>query len=67
MEKKKICSVYVCTGCRGESFFCKSGVCIPRKYKCNGEVDCITGEDEVGCEGNLKFCGYSFSLFDPGV
>lgn len=30
-------------------------------------MDCITGEDEIGCEGNLKFHGYFFSLFDPGV
>uniref|UniRef100_A0A671DZQ7 Complement factor I n=1 Tax=Rhinolophus ferrumequinum TaxID=59479 RepID=A0A671DZQ7_RHIFE len=38
-------------GCQPESFLCKSGVCIPNQYKCNGEVDCITGDDEIGCEG----------------
>ena len=67
-EKNIPSSICVCTDCRGEGFLCKSGVCIPKQYKCNGELDCITGEDEVGCEGNLKFCGYVLLLlFDPGV
>lgn len=66
-NKNKISTVYVCAGCHGKSFFCKSGVCIPNKYKCNGEVDCITGEDENGCQGNLKLCGYVFSLLDLGI
>ncbi|XP_021794398.2 complement factor I isoform X4 [Papio anubis] len=39
-----------CKACHGRSFHCKSDVCIPSQYRCNGEVDCITGDDEVGCE-----------------
>ncbi|KAH0615924.1 hypothetical protein JD844_026565 [Phrynosoma platyrhinos] len=32
--------------CRGETFHCMSDVCIPNKYLCNNEMDCLTGEDE---------------------
>lgn len=50
----EITSACVYTGCQGNAFHCKSGVCIPRQYQCNGEVDCITGDDESNCEGNPK-------------
>lgn len=53
------------TGCRGNASLCKSGVCIPDQYKCNGEVDCITGEDESRCEGNPQVCGRSTPLLNP--
>ncbi|XP_004686530.1 PREDICTED: complement factor I [Condylura cristata] len=39
------------TGCRGQAFWCKSGVCLPSQRRCDGEVDCIAGDDEVGCGG----------------
>ncbi|EMP40796.1 Complement factor I, partial [Chelonia mydas] len=35
-----------CKECKGKSFHCNSDVCIPNKYLCNREADCLAGEDE---------------------
>ncbi|XP_048703652.1 complement factor I isoform X2 [Caretta caretta] len=45
-----------CKECKGKSFHCNSDVCIPNKYLCNREADCLAGEDESQalCGGDQK-------------
>ncbi|XP_030305828.1 complement factor I [Calypte anna] len=45
-----------CRECRGNSFHCRSDICIPHQSVCNKEIDCLTGEDEAGvhCAGKDK-------------
>uniref|UniRef100_A0A3P8TMV2 Peptidase S1 domain-containing protein n=1 Tax=Amphiprion percula TaxID=161767 RepID=A0A3P8TMV2_AMPPE len=35
-----------CQGCRNGAFLCSSGVCLHRERLGDGQVDCLTGEDE---------------------
>lgn len=36
--------------CPTQSFQCKSGLCIPSNWICDGKKDCLDGEDEIaGC------------------
>ena len=30
-------------------FQCNTGLCLEKKYVCDGISDCMTGEDEVNC------------------
>lgn len=35
--------------CPRNEFKCKTGRCIPVTWKCDGEIDCTGGEDELDC------------------
>lgn len=30
-------------------FLCSTGECIMHRYLCDGNLDCVNGEDELGC------------------
>eukprot|EP00088_Acartia_fossae_P021439 TRINITY_DN2288_c0_g1_i20.p1 TRINITY_DN2288_c0_g1~~TRINITY_DN2288_c0_g1_i20.p1 ORF type:complete len:402 (+),score=50.34 TRINITY_DN2288_c0_g1_i20:119-1324(+) len=42
-----------------EGFLCQPDHCIPIKWKCDGDLDCVNGEDEMDCnlDQNLKHIG----------
>ena len=43
--------ILVATNCNnGNSFRCGPDRCIPKVFKCDGMIDCLNGEDEVGCQ-----------------
>ena len=35
--------------CGVDSFVCKSGTCLASTSRCDGHIDCISGEDELNC------------------
>ena len=43
------CPHNVSTTCSPWLFRCSNGVCITRQWLCDGDRDCIHGEDEDGC------------------
>ena len=44
-----------CCTCDVNQFLCKNNVCIPERWKCNGNNDCGDNSDEFSdvCEGLL--------------
>uniref|UniRef100_A0AAF5D1J0 Metalloendopeptidase n=1 Tax=Strongyloides stercoralis TaxID=6248 RepID=A0AAF5D1J0_STRER len=44
----------------------KSFSCIPRHLKCDGEYNCINGEDEDDCEGEITCSDGSFKCLQDG-
>ena len=53
--------------CNGDEFTCKtSKKCVPMKWRCDNETDCVDGSDEHSCRKSflyLKgkvFCGKGF-------
>ncbi|XP_048256632.1 low-density lipoprotein receptor-related protein 4-like isoform X3 [Haliotis rufescens] len=36
-------------GCKKNSFRCYSGACIPERWRCDMDVDCVDGSDEQDC------------------
>lgn len=43
--------------CQPHEFRCDTGVCISRRYVCDGFADCGRGEDEENCPANRASCG----------
>lgn len=41
--------------CRSDEFQCFSGMCIPKSYKCDGDINCLEGEDEVCGPGGIYY------------
>lgn len=35
--------------CSAKPYFCEDGTRIPSNWECDGETDCVSGEDELGC------------------
>ena len=47
-------------GCASNEFECKkSGICIPMSYRCDGEFDCGTDENDEYDNSDEENCGYS--------
>ncbi|XP_070554667.1 pentraxin fusion protein-like [Ptychodera flava] len=45
------CQVF--TSCAEDSYHCDDGQCIPEYRKCDGEMDCLDGDDEDGCQADI--------------
>ena len=50
--------------CPADHFDCKDGNCIKMEWKCDGRVDCVSGDDEKTCTSSgFKFDVLKFLLF----
>ena len=47
------------TTCADTEFKCSGGRCIPKLWRCDGEVDCRDKSDENGCTNQNKTCAPS--------
>lgn len=48
--------------CAGDEFQCKNGHCIPIRWRCDADADCIDGSDEERCENGGEKIRYSAPL-----
>ena len=39
--------------CKADQFSC-GDMCVPMKWRCDGNKDCTNGQDEVGCKTETK-------------
>lgn len=52
-----------------DEFQCRlDGLCIPMRWRCDGDTDCMDLSDENNCEGVTHMCdpGVKFSCKDSG-
>jgi len=42
--------------CDNDSFTCKSGDCVPKRWVCDGTADCPSGDDEHNCPHSDQSC-----------
>lgn len=35
--------------CKSDDFRCSNGHCIPKYFVCDGDKDCVGGDDESNC------------------
>ncbi len=45
------------TGCDSSEFACESGQCIPGFWVCDGDLDCLGGDDERNCTDGTYVLG----------
>ena len=44
--------------CPAGNFACRTGMCIPHSWVCDGFADCYDGKDENGCTNGTLVCRY---------
>lgn len=44
-----LCAGRPTTQCRFDQYRCSDGMCLNIARRCDGNLDCPTGEDEAGC------------------
>lgn len=62
----EICQTTLIAACVGnETFACNDGRCIPRSWRCDGDIDCKNEEDEKNCTSKsfLNYEDVSSNLF----
>lgn len=47
--------------CTKNEFKCHSGKCIPKRYECDGDIDCNDGSDEH-CSSKENYISYLILL-----
>uniref|UniRef100_A0A9J8CP39 Uncharacterized protein n=1 Tax=Cyprinus carpio carpio TaxID=630221 RepID=A0A9J8CP39_CYPCA len=45
--------------CRPDQFSCGNTMCVPMKWKCDGDNDCLNGADEEGCDKRCRSTEFS--------
>lgn len=56
-------------GCHVDEFQCRmDGLCIPMRWRCDGDTDCMDLSDENSCDGVTHMCdpAVKFSCRDSG-